>query len=95
MNNLTCRGADWCGGQTCCSFACNELVIGGSWTNLAVLDHVWSDSTAMAVVPQLVLIERRFEERRNRIIKVQERLLERAYGLDAMRATFLFSERAQ
>lgn len=49
----------------------------------------------MAVVPQLVLIERRFEERRNRIIKVQERLLERAYGLDAMRATFLFSERAQ
>lgn len=74
--------------------AFDELVIGGSWTNLAVLDHVWSDSTAMAVVPQLVLVERRFEERRNRIIKAHERLLGRAYGLDAMRAAFLSSEQA-
>lgn len=23
MNNVTCRGADWCGGQICCTFACS------------------------------------------------------------------------
>ena len=64
--------------------AFDELILGGSWRNVAALHHVWSDSTAIGAVPQLVLVERRFEEIRGRIAVTMERVLLRVYGFPAI-----------
>jgi hypothetical protein len=45
---------------------------------------VWSDSTAIGAVPQLVLVETRIEEIRGGLAVTTERTLRRVYGLPAI-----------
>lgn len=42
---------------------------------------------ALPAVPQMVVVERQFQESRGRILLPREHILERSYGLDDMRLT--------
>jgi hypothetical protein len=60
----------------------DELVVGGSWTNVVALSHVWADTAGLAAVPQLILLERAIGRTSDaRLVVDGERVLGRAYGV--------------
>jgi hypothetical protein len=58
----------------------DQLVVGGNWANLGVERFVWSDSTAIPAMPQVVLLERTVTAG-NRIAFTPARVIRRVSGL--------------
>lgn len=59
----------------------DQLVIGGSWTNLAVEHYIWRDSAATPAMPQVVVLERSVSLG-DRIDISPSRVLRRVFGSD-------------
>ena len=59
----------------------DQIVVGGNWTNLAVEQYLWRDSTAVPAMPQVVVLERSVSVG-SRIGFTTPRVLHRVFGGD-------------
>ena len=63
----------------------HELIIGRGWSNTGTMRFVFEKLRGPAVVPQIIVLERRVEDvSRGRIVFYDEQIVQRRVGLDAI-----------
>lgn len=63
----------------------DEMIVGGNWTNVGALRHIWSDAPgSVAVLPQVILLRRVVAVGERSIMVVREEELERFAGTAAL-----------
>lgn len=65
-----------------------EINVGNGWANGNLLRYIWEDSTALPIVPQLILIERRFTRDDSRMNVTQDRVINRVIGASSLQRWF-------
>lgn len=64
----------------------DEVMAGGGWLNAGANTYLVGDFPGQRAIPQLLLLERDLEVEEGRVVSVQERLVARRVGADAILA---------